>query len=98
MFSDHVIYNLPGDRDKAALKLCQVFMAEDKRVPPDVPPSQYSEHYVRALNAFRAYCDPYQLQYPFPSLSTNPTEDVRRVRTFFVEVLKIVEKKLGTGS
>ncbi len=94
MFSDHVINNLPEDKAEAALKLCQVFMSEDKNIPPYVAPSQY-EHYLRAMNAFRAYCDPYQLEYPFPSLSTNPAEDVQRVRNFFVEARKTVEKKIG---
>ncbi len=94
MFSDHVMNTLPEDKTEAALELCQVFLSEDKKIPPHVAPSQY-EHYLRALNSFRAYCDPYQLEYSFPTLSKNPAEDVQRVRNFFIEVMKIVEKKIG---
>ena len=93
MFSQSFIDNLPHDNEKAAVLMCECFHEKEKSNRNLIVSQDLYDHYVRAMTTFKAFCDPYALDYDYPLLSGNPNRDVPLVREFFAEL----EKKLGLG-
>jgi hypothetical protein len=41
---------------------------------------------VNAINKFKIFCDPYELDYDYPLLNGNPDRDIELIRQFFTEL------------
>lgn len=91
MFTERFIDSLPEDPIQAAYDICSEFIrkvAEDERRNSsgisgvDNRLLTYDE-YLEAFGAFQAFCEAYNLQYDFPLLGKDISENISTIDSFF---------------
>lgn len=86
MFSQSLIDSLPYDDKKAATILCEHFWEKEQTNKNLIISRSLYDQYVNAINKFKIFCDPYELDYDYPLLNGNPDRDIELIRQFFTEL------------
>jgi hypothetical protein len=98
VFSQTFIESLPRDNIKAAAMMCEYFFEKDKSNSNLIMSRELYEQYTMSLHMFKAYCDPYTLDYSHPMLNGNADRDIALIRDFFLSVqTKIARQDSGTS-
>ncbi|MCP4954049.1 MAG: hypothetical protein GY919_00320 [Photobacterium aquimaris] len=92
MFPEHLINALPENDDKeAALIMCDYIIEADQKHKAVVITKSLFDDRLRAITQFRAFCDPYELLYRFPSLNGDINKDFLSIHQFFVDIKEKIE-------
>lgn len=94
MFQEKFIDELPDDPIEACHKICEEFVLQDNQIPSEREEENY-EIYLEAFGVFQAFIEAYQLNYNIPSITIDRKENIARIRKFFSQALKTLEKSVA---
>jgi len=87
LFPEYLINALPEDDDKAAaLMMCDYIIEVSQRQKSAIVTKSLFNDHMRAITQFRAFCDPYELIYRFPTVKGDIEKDFSSIEKFFVDI------------
>ena len=95
MIDEKFLESLPDDPILAVHGICEEFFLQDNQIPLGHENECY-ENYLEVIGLFQAFSEAYQLDYSLPSLSGDRETNITRIRNFFVEVHKTLEKDVAS--
>lgn len=86
MYPESFIQSLPEDKNVAAIEMCAFFLQEDARYKEMLVTRAIYNSYIQGIFQFKAYCDPYEMEYSLPQFGENEQENIETIRQFFINV------------
>jgi len=91
VYTQSFIESLPHDPKKAAALMCEYFLDKEQTNSKLLVTRELYDQYMESVFKFKAFCDPYELQYEYPALNGNPERDVPMIREFFSKLQEVLK-------
>lgn len=84
MYPDEFFHKLEGcDEKEMAEQMCQYFFEQDAANSERTIDQQLCNEYIRTIEQFRIFLDPYGVTYKVPVITKSIEENIDNVRRFF---------------